>query len=143
MATDWTAEHIQRRMSQIRHELDETVDDISDQARRLQDWRYYVRQYPWLLLGTAAALGYMIVPARPKVFEFDPEQLAALGRQEKKVVVEARPGIGNFLVRTALRHLSGALMGSAAKYLGQRLGALSERTALSDAAVGTESRSEP
>lgn len=125
MSNEWTAEHIQRRMSQIRHELDETVEDISGQAKQLQDWRYYVRQYPWFFVGTAAALGYLMVPDRPKVFHLDNEKLADLGRREK-LIVESRPGIAGFVARTALAHLSNALMGSAAKYFGQRLGAISE-----------------
>jgi hypothetical protein len=121
MGNGSTAELIQQRMSQIRHDLDETVDEISDQARQLRDWRYYMQRYPWLVAGVAAAVGYLVVPTRSKVYHLDPEKLAELGHREK-VVVESRPGMAQFLVRTAFNHLSSALLRSAAGYLGSRLG---------------------
>jgi hypothetical protein len=55
---------IQRRMAQIRHELHENVREAVKGAQSLTDWRSQVRNHPWLALGTAAALGYLIVPKR-------------------------------------------------------------------------------
>jgi hypothetical protein len=55
---------IQRRMAQVRHELHEEVREAVKGAQSLTDWRSHVRHHPWLALGAAAAVGYLIVPRR-------------------------------------------------------------------------------
>ena len=55
---------IQRRMAQVRHELHEEVREAVQGAQSLTDWRSHVRHHPWLALGAAAAVGYLIVPRR-------------------------------------------------------------------------------
>jgi len=55
---------IQRRMAQIRHELHADVREAVKGAQELTDWRSQVRSHPWIALGAAAALGYVIVPRR-------------------------------------------------------------------------------
>jgi hypothetical protein len=55
---------IQRRMAQVRHELHEEVREAVKGAQSLTDWRSQVRNHPWLALGAAAALGYLLVPKR-------------------------------------------------------------------------------
>ncbi len=55
---------IQRRMAQVRHELHEDVREAVKGAQSLTDWRSQVRNHPWLALGAAAALGYLLVPKR-------------------------------------------------------------------------------
>jgi hypothetical protein len=55
---------IQRRMAQVRHELHEDVREAVKGAQELTDWRSQVRNHPWLALGAAVAVGYLIVPRR-------------------------------------------------------------------------------
>jgi hypothetical protein len=55
---------IQRRMAQIRHELHQEVQEAVKGAQSLTDWRSQVRNHPWLALGAAAAVGYLVVPKR-------------------------------------------------------------------------------
>ena len=55
---------IQRRMAQVRHELHAEVREAVQGAQSLTDWRSHVRHHPWLALGAAAAVGYLIVPRR-------------------------------------------------------------------------------
>lgn len=55
---------IQRRMAQVRHELHEEVREAVKGAQSLTDWRSQVRNHPWLALGAAVALGYLLVPKR-------------------------------------------------------------------------------
>lgn len=55
---------IQRRMARIRHELHEDVREAVKGAQSLTDWRSQVRSHPWLALGAAAAVGYLLVPRR-------------------------------------------------------------------------------
>jgi hypothetical protein len=122
MASDVAAESIQQRMAQIRRELDQTVDDIGDQARQLQDWRYYLGRYPWLLAASAVAAGYFVVPRRPRVLHVDREALATLARQGD-LVRESKPGWAASLGRAAMSHFGNLLIRSAAGYVAQRLGA--------------------
>lgn len=68
---------IQRRMAQIRRELHEDVRGAVQGAQELTDWRSQVRNHPWLALGAAAALGYLIVPKRhapPAIVALAPTQ---------------------------------------------------------------------
>jgi hypothetical protein len=57
-------EDIQRRMAQIRHDMHEEVLEAVKGAQSLTDWRSQVRNHPWLTLGVATAVGYLIVPGR-------------------------------------------------------------------------------
>jgi hypothetical protein len=120
MKGEWKAELIQRRMAQVRRDLGHTVDEISDQARQLRDWRYYLRRYPWLFAAAATAAGYLVVPARPRVVRVDAGAAAALGG-ERRLPVEAREGLGRSLARLALGHLGRVFLRSATQYVVQRL----------------------
>lgn len=58
------AQEIQHEMQQVRDHLGTDVRNLARQAREATDWRHYVRRYPWICLGVAAATGYLIVPQR-------------------------------------------------------------------------------
>jgi hypothetical protein len=81
-----SAEALQSQMRQVRREMGTDVEEIVDSARTLTDWQHYVRTYPWLCLGAAAALGYLVVPTRIHYVQPDPATLAELARQHKVVV---------------------------------------------------------
>ncbi|MEI8376211.1 MAG: hypothetical protein WCJ35_25605, partial [Planctomycetota bacterium] len=53
---------VQARMQGIRCEIDQDMQDVSTSARNMVDWKHYVKTYPWVCLGTVAALGFLIVP---------------------------------------------------------------------------------
>ena len=55
---------VRARMQGIRCEIDQDLQDVSASARNMVDWKHYVMTYPWVCLGTAAALGFLIVPKR-------------------------------------------------------------------------------
>jgi hypothetical protein len=57
-------EDIQRRMAQIRHDMHGEVMNAVKGAQSLTDWRSLVRNHPWLTLGAATAVGYLLVPRR-------------------------------------------------------------------------------
>ena len=84
------AKAIRQEMARIRRHLNEDVEGIVDSARVMSDWRYYVRRYPWLCLGAAAALGYLIVPSRLEVIRPDAESLAKLAK-ENRLLVKPEP----------------------------------------------------
>ena len=55
---------LRARMQGIRCDIDRDLEDVSANARSMVDWKHYVKTYPWICLGTAAALGFLIVPKR-------------------------------------------------------------------------------
>jgi hypothetical protein len=57
-------EDIQRRMAQLRHDMHGEVLGAVKGARSLTDWRSLARNYPFLTLGVATAIGYLVVPRR-------------------------------------------------------------------------------
>jgi hypothetical protein len=73
-------------MQGIRCEIDQDLEDVSVSAHRMVDWRHYVRTYPWVCLGTAAALGFLIVPKRSTTKYADPATLTKLARTGHQVI---------------------------------------------------------
>jgi hypothetical protein len=63
-STSIEIEDIQRRMAQIRHEMHGEVLEAVKGAQSLTDWRSLVRNHPWLTVGVATAVGYLLVPRR-------------------------------------------------------------------------------
>jgi hypothetical protein len=92
------ADDIQRQMRDIRAELRDDVKDLISSAHDMRDWTRYVRAYPWLCVGLAAAAGYVLVPTRPLVVHPDPDSLFKLAKEHKLVMkpedgpVEKRKG---------------------------------------------------
>ena len=69
-------------MAQIRHDMHHDVQGAVEGAQSLTDWRTLIRMNPWISLGIAATVGYLIVPKRrretPTIVSVDaaPEQFA-------------------------------------------------------------------
>ena len=60
------SEQLRRQMVRIRNELSEDVSEVVEHAKALTDWQQFVRRHPWLCVGAAAAVGYLVVPSRLK-----------------------------------------------------------------------------
>lgn len=60
------AERIRRQMQNVRQEMGHEVHAVVERAKELSDWRYYVRQHPWICAGSALALGFLAMPSRRK-----------------------------------------------------------------------------
>ena len=92
-----TAEEIQRQMGEVRSEMRDDVQELVASARVMADWHYYVRTYPWLCVGAAAAVGFMLVPPRVHVVRPDPAHVAELVRQHQvavKAEIKPKPAMG-------------------------------------------------
>ena len=61
---DNPADDICRRMEAVRRTAGEEVETIVRSARTLSDWRYYVKNHPFLLAGAAAGLGFLLIPKK-------------------------------------------------------------------------------
>lgn len=51
-------------MAQIRRDLHEDVKGVVQGAEAATDWRRFIRNYPWACMGTALAVGYLVVPRK-------------------------------------------------------------------------------
>jgi hypothetical protein len=80
------ADEIQRQMREVRVELRDEMQELVGNARELTDWPTYVRAYPWLCVGAAFAVGFLIVPSRSTVIRPDAEGLMELARRNKLIV---------------------------------------------------------
>jgi len=85
------ADEIQREMRQIRVELRDNVQEIVSGARDIVDWQSYVKAYPWLCVGAAAFVGYLLVPSRTTVIRPDPEALRELTKSREMLEQQAKP----------------------------------------------------
>ena len=107
---------ILQRMEEVRCDVDEDVQEIVEGARDMGKWRYYVRTYPWLCLGAALAVGYLIVPRRsigpqPDVSEarrrwpsqpFAPDTASTPSDNVRGIVL---PFVGNLMMRAATAYV--------------------------------------
>ncbi len=80
------AESIQKQMRAVREDIRDDMREIVGSAQDMTDWTIYVKAYPWLCLGAAFALGFVIVPAHSVVIKPDAEGLMELARRNKLVV---------------------------------------------------------
>src|SRR5437763_1024954 len=62
---------VQLRMAQVRADLQRSAEGLKHNAQTLTDWRYYVRQHPWLAVGAAGAVAFLAVPRRTKPVSLD------------------------------------------------------------------------
>lgn len=98
---------IRRQMERVRCEMGDDVQQIVDSAKTMTDWRHYVENYPWVCIGAATALGYMLVPSRVRMVHPDAKALLELAKRDK-IVVKASP-------QSRTSGLGGMLMGMVAK----------------------------
>jgi hypothetical protein len=65
------SDEIRRKMALIRRDLHEDVREVVAGAEAATDWRRYVRSYPWVSVGAAAAAGFLVVPRRSRTLPHD------------------------------------------------------------------------
>jgi len=95
---------LRARMQGIRCEIDQGMQDVSASAHSMVDWKHYVKTYPWVCLGTAAALGFMIVPKRSTTTAelTTPADLAKNGHPVASSAPAAARGVVDALVATVV-----------------------------------------
>lgn len=140
MPTAETAQEIRRRMAAVRREMDESVDEIVENARELVDWRYYVKTYPWATVAVAAAAGYMVVPRKLHVMRPDAATLAQLAKEHRLVVENETPEARSPGFIGSVVTMAGSLaMRAALAYVGQQMGKIVAQEA-AEPTPQTESR---
>jgi ElaB/YqjD/DUF883 family membrane-anchored ribosome-binding protein len=88
-------ESVEARMQQIRCDIDGDMENMAASARTLVDWKHYVKTYPWVCLGAAVALGFLIVPKRSK----DDIGRSSIGLNGNEWVDMARKGLSRSVRR--------------------------------------------
>lgn len=117
-------------MRMLRSNLDSDFQQVGQRMRDRTDWRYYVKRYPWLAAGIAAAVGFAAVPRRIQKVAPDLETLTRLAKEEKLVVAPkskaSEPkGLGAQLFALAATGVARAAMG----YMTGKAGELSGKMA--------------
>jgi hypothetical protein len=57
-------DRLRLRMQRIRSRMHAKIDGLRLDAESWTDWRYYVCQFPWTSLATAAVMGFWLTPGR-------------------------------------------------------------------------------
>jgi hypothetical protein len=122
-----TADEIQRRMAELRHNVSEDVAEIRDSSGTMLDWKYYFKRYPWPMVAAAAAVGYLVVPKRVEVVQPDRKALAKMVKDEEIVLKQDPHAKQNSLAAIALGLAANALMRAGTAYVGQQAGKMFAR----------------
>ena len=114
---------VRTRMQGIRGDINQDLKNVSASARNLIDWKHYVKAYPWVCLGAAVAVGFLIVPKRTAANHAD------LGRPTEPVktgpwVVTPAPAAAGGWVETLVATVVGIAVREATAYFGRIAGRL-------------------
>lgn len=108
-------DEIRQQMALIRRDLHENVREVVATAEAATDWRRYLTMYPWVSLGAAFAVGYVIVPRRRRppagvATQADLSQVREAVETTRQTVVDAARGTADE-ARKHKKGLIGAALG--------------------------------
>jgi len=75
---------LQRKMQDVRRNLNEHSDEMVKRAREQLNWKTFVGNHPLLCLGTAATLGFLLVPRKRRPGA-DPHAMKAIHEIKESV----------------------------------------------------------
>ena len=113
---------VRARMQGIRCDIDQDLEDVSASAQSLVDWRHYVTTYPWVCVGAAAAIGFLIVPKRSAATNSDlpaPTEPASTSQPVAAVAPVAAPSVARGVFDALVGAVVGVVVREAVAYLGQ------------------------
>jgi hypothetical protein len=113
-------EMLQVEMHQVRMSLGEDAHELVAHARTLADWRVYWRNNPWAWCGTAAVLGYCLVPQRTH----GKTDVRHVAEQLADGVKAALPPPGRGIVSQLAGMALGAVMQRGLQIIGREVGAM-------------------
>jgi hypothetical protein len=95
-----------RQMAAARAALSRDAQSAVSDARTLADWKHHFRAHPWLFCGSAAAIGFLLVPERrpaPVPVSGQPSE-ADLSPREAGVIATLAAAAATFAARQALNY---------------------------------------
>lgn len=107
-----SANDLQLRMAQVRRSVRWDVEETTSAAKRLTDWQYYVRQFPWATAAAVAAVGFMLVPRKREQPLIDKAALEKMVAEKRVVVIPQKPETAK---KSALASVGGLLAAAATK----------------------------
>lgn len=110
---------IQERMEEVRRDIDESVQDTVEGVRELSHWRFYVKAYPWVGLGAAFAVGYLIIRWRPIRSKRDGDSLVEEQKQSCTIDAANLPPKGKTR-ELVLSFVGNLLMRGLSSYVGHQ-----------------------
>ena len=117
------AESMQTRMQQLRCDIGGDMEEVAASARSLLDWKHCVKNHPWVCLGSAAALGFLLFRKQSAAIRPDLGTLVELARSGHLVVTPA-PTATRGLVDALVAGVANMAIRKATAYLGQSAGRL-------------------
>jgi len=113
-----TTEEIRQDIEQKRQEIAGTVDQLGEKIRRQLDWREYIRCYPFVTVGAAALLGFLISRRVLRSKQRSARDMLldalerALGREQKAESLGIIKGLaGAAITRIATNYIQSKLIG--------------------------------
>jgi hypothetical protein len=121
MATDDSADEICRRMAELRRDLAGGVREVGRSARVMTDWTFYVRRFPWAMVGIAAAAGFVLIPRKKQIISPDQTALAEMVKKKQlRLDVDHKKEKRGMLPSLLMMGLTWALKAGTA-YMGERM----------------------
>ncbi|HYP25977.1 MAG TPA: hypothetical protein VE262_04590 [Blastocatellia bacterium] len=118
-----SAEEIRQDIAAKRDTITETVDKLGERIQETLDWREYIGQYPYLALGLAAGLGFLV----SGIFKRNPtpteRMIDALADSVEDITDRFRDSLGDVIPkktgpgRTVKAAVTGAVATAATNYL--------------------------
>jgi hypothetical protein len=119
---DDSTKEIRKRMAELRRELDIDMGKVSQSARAMTDWTFYVRRFPWAVAGAAAVAGYLLIPKKKQNISPDPEALSELVKNRQvRVEPASLRGETNKLLKSLLMTGIGLAARAAINYAAHNL----------------------
>jgi hypothetical protein len=133
---------VRQRMARLRADLHRSAEGLKHDVRTLTDWRYHVRQHPWLVFGASGLVAFLAVPRRTQPVSLDAASVACLTERRRLAVQSKRAARGGKSLFGSLVTMAGhALLRSGLAYLGQHAGQLIGSTVASRSMADRRNRS--
>src|SRR5262249_54340038 len=110
-------------MAALRRELVDDMRDVSESARAITDWTFYVRRFPWASAGLAALAGILIVPRKKEAAAPPDAATIAEALKQKQVWASAQQATtdANSIAKTVFWTIAAAAGRAALQYVSERI----------------------
>src|SRR5689334_9833962 len=110
------ADDLRRQLAAARASLSRDAQAVASDARTLADWRHHVRNHPWLAMGGAAAVGFLLAPRRRRQAAMDASTAQAPGEPAQ---AQAEPAKARAVAASLATTVATMLLRQSASMAGQ------------------------